>query len=271
VRSSIIVVALVTAVTAWLLGFFDSILEGVVPSGSEAFCVLRETLDYRWPFAPRPRVSDRFSILIATMDHDDTYHTYTRAVREAFLKQDDINHIETCRVLRLSNDGRDAEIFAVATARKWLEDRRADLLIAGEVHKIDETVSLWFINNDKPQAWRPLIFRLDANLLKQDYSKTGSTQLLALALSAIKPATPINELYLVVVLKSLAVRLRHLLDFTTRLTATQKAGCVCAILSTKGTGADGGWGVREKRRNNPMHCRNYLTTLHRPTGEAYSC
>ena len=129
VHASILAVALVTAVTAWLSGFFDSILDVVVPSGSEAFCVLRETLEYRWPFAPRPAVSDRFSILIATMDHDDTDHTYTRGVREAFLKQDDINHIETCQVLRLSNGARDAEIFAVTTARKWLEDKRADLLV----------------------------------------------------------------------------------------------------------------------------------------------
>jgi hypothetical protein len=84
VHAGIISVALVTAVTAWLRGFFDSIRDGAVPSGSEAFCALRETLEYSWPFAPRAAMSNRFSILIATIDHDDTYHTYTRAVRKAF-------------------------------------------------------------------------------------------------------------------------------------------------------------------------------------------
>ena len=137
-HASTIGVALVTAVTLWLLGLFDSILDGVVPPGSEAFCTLRETLEYSWPFEPRPAMSDRFSILIAAIAHDDTHHTYTRAVGKAFLKQDDINRIETCRVLKLSNVDRDTEIFAMTTARKWLEDRRADFLIAGEVRKKDE-------------------------------------------------------------------------------------------------------------------------------------
>jgi hypothetical protein len=51
------------------------------------------------------------------------------------LKRDDIDRLETCHVQRLSDAGRDAEISAVATARKWLNARQADLLIAGELLK----------------------------------------------------------------------------------------------------------------------------------------
>jgi tetratricopeptide (TPR) repeat protein len=225
-RASIIGVALATVVMAWLGGFFDSVLDRVIPSGSEAFCTLRETLENRWPFATRPATSKRFSILIATIDHDDADHTYTRAVAKAFLKRGDIDRIETCRVLRFSDVGRAAEIFAVTTARKWLEDLRADVLIAGEMLKKDETVSLWFIGKDPTQA---LTFRLDANLLKQDFAEAASTQLLAVALSAIKPATAENGRYLVVVLRPIAVRLWHLLASRSGLTAAQKANLESAL------------------------------------------
>jgi hypothetical protein len=56
----IIGAALVTAVTGWLSGFFDSILHDV-----EAFCSLREAVEYHWPFGAPQATSDRFTILIA--------------------------------------------------------------------------------------------------------------------------------------------------------------------------------------------------------------
>ena len=145
------------------------------------------------------------------------------------LDQDDINHTKTCRVLRLSNVGRDAEIFAVTTDRKLLENRRADLLIAGEIHNKDEAISLWLINNDQTQSWSVLTVRLDTKFLKQDFTEAASTQLLALALATIKPGTPISRLYLIVALKPIAVHLRHLLDFTSGFTATQNAALENAL------------------------------------------
>jgi hypothetical protein len=75
VVESIIGVALITSVTAWLRGAFDSVLHDVVPSGADAACALRETIEYHWPFATQPAPSDRFTILIATIDHDDADHT----------------------------------------------------------------------------------------------------------------------------------------------------------------------------------------------------
>src|ERR1700737_2839457 len=94
VRTHIILSVIGTAALAvmggWVSGFLGAIL-AVVPSGPEAFCDLRETIEYHWPFAAPLATSDRFTILIATIDHDDADHTYTRAVERAFFKKDGID------------------------------------------------------------------------------------------------------------------------------------------------------------------------------------
>jgi tetratricopeptide (TPR) repeat protein len=226
---SIIGAALIATATAWLQGAFDSVLRDTLPSGTDAFCALSETVKYHWPFSTPPASSNRFSVLLATIDRDDAEHTYTRAVKRAFLKREDIEPIATCRVLRLSDVGRDAEASAVATAREWLDQRQADLLIAGEMLKKDDAVSLWFIDKDPTHDWRASTFRLDANLLKQDFSEAASTQLLAIALSTIKPAAKENGQYGVTVLKPIAERLQHLLDFAGEFTAPQRADLELAL------------------------------------------
>jgi hypothetical protein len=147
----IIGLALVVAATRWVGGFLDSILHDLFPSGVDAACFLRETIEYHWPFAVQPAPSVRFTILIARIDHDDADHTYTRAVERAFFKKDGIDRIETCQVLRLGA-GRDAEIATETTARKLLERRHADLLIGGEMLKKEDAVYLWFINKDSTQV-----------------------------------------------------------------------------------------------------------------------
>jgi hypothetical protein len=156
---SIIGVPLAGVITVWLSGFLDAIVQNVVPSGSDVACIARETIEYHWPFASQPDPSDRFRILVATIDHDDADHTYTRAVERAFSKKDGIDRSETCRVLRLGV-GRDAEIAVGQTARKWLEQRHADLLIAGEMLKKEDAISLWFIDKEPTHDWRPSTFRL---------------------------------------------------------------------------------------------------------------
>jgi tetratricopeptide (TPR) repeat protein len=227
--ASVVGAALVATAAGWFAGFFDSILHETVPSATDAACALREAVEYHWPFAKNSATSNRFTILIATLDRDDADHTYTRAVARAFLKRDDIDRIETCRILRLAKVGRDAEENAVATARNWLAQRHADLLIGGEMLKKDEAVSLWFIDKDPNHDWRASTFRLDANLLKQDFAEAASTQLLAVALSSIKPATDENGKYLVTVLRPITTRLQNLLSFTGGFTAIQRADLQYAL------------------------------------------
>src|ERR1700687_4897573 len=90
VGKSIIVAAFVAAMTGWLSGFFESVLRETVPSGADAFCAVREAVEYYWPFAVPPTTSDRFTILIATIDRDDADRTYTRAIARAFFHKDGI-------------------------------------------------------------------------------------------------------------------------------------------------------------------------------------
>lgn len=216
----IIGAALTGSITLWFNGFFGSMLDDFVPSGADTACALHETIKYYWPFAPHRPPSERFTILIATIDRDDADHIYTHAVERAFLNKDGIDVTETCRVLRLGV-GRDAEITAGATARRWLKQWHADLLIGGEMLKKDEAVSLWFIDKDPTHDWQPSTFRLDENLLEKDFSEAASTRLFGVALSAFRPATLEGGKYLVEILKPVAVRLRHLLDTTTGFTQVQ--------------------------------------------------
>ena len=236
----IIGAALVASVSAWLGGFFDSALRDILPSGADTFCAFRETVEHRWPFADPPAASDRFKILIATIDRDDADRTYTRAVARAFLKQDGIDRAETCRVLRLSGVGRGAGMEAAAIARELLQRRRADLLIGGELLKKDEAVNLWFVAKDTGQGFEATAFRLDANLLKQDFVQAASTQLQGVALAAIKPATEESGKYLVGILKPVAERLQHLLKDATGFSQMQRAelqhalGLVLGVVGEQG-------------------------------------
>jgi hypothetical protein len=176
-----------------------------------------------WPFADPTAVSDRFTILIATIDQDDANHTYTRAVARAFLNRNGVERIETCRVLRLSSVGREAGIKAVNTARAWLRQRHADLLIGGELLKKDEAVNLWFIGDSSAQSFQATPFRLDANLLKEDFKQAASTQILGVALAAVKAVTEESGKYLAGILKPVTERLRHLLDDAAGLSKEQHA------------------------------------------------
>jgi hypothetical protein len=212
---SIIGAALAACLVAWFRGVFDSALADIAPSGADTYCALREVVTNNWPFAEPIAVSDRFTILIATIDQDDAARTYTWAVKRAFLKQQGIKGIETCRVLRLSGIGPEASIKAVNTAREWLRQRNADLLIGGRLLKKDEAVDLWFVGNDSGQNFQATPFRLDANLLKNDFRLAASTQLLGVALAAVKPAREESGKYLVGFLRPVTDRLRHLLDDTT--------------------------------------------------------
>src|SRR5262249_30131816 len=56
-----------------------------------------------------------------------------------------------------------------------------------------------------------------------DFAEAASTQLLAIALSSIKPATDENGKYLVAVLRPIAKRLQNLLDSADGFTAIQRA------------------------------------------------
>ena len=112
---SIIGVPLVGVITVWFSGFFDSIFQNVVPSGADTFCVLHEAIENYWPFATQPAPLDRFTILIARIDHDDADHTYTRAVAPhfwpGFINLQHFCHSRWQNPVRLSKSGQRRTIW----------------------------------------------------------------------------------------------------------------------------------------------------------------
>src|SRR6516164_945675 len=119
---------IVAVLYTWLKGFLNQFL----PTPAKTKIWIVESLrDFR-----RIRINpDKFLILVARLDGDDKQGTHTRAVARAFQGEQGIERTQTARVLSLADIGigSDAEIQAVATGRKWLTRRNADLLIWGEV------------------------------------------------------------------------------------------------------------------------------------------
>ena len=118
---------------------------------------------------------------------------------------------------------RKATTEAVAAAQRWLQQHRADLLIGGRLLKKDDSVDLWFIGAGGGQGFQPTQFRLDANLLKEDFKQAASTQLLAVALAAVYQAAEQQGKYLVEILKPVTSRLRHLLQDSAGFSEEQRA------------------------------------------------
>ena len=98
-------------------------------------------------------LSDKFTILIATIDGDDANRTYTYAVGRAFVNREGIEQIETCRVLRVAGFSDEARRGDGRGGPAWLQQQRADLLIGGRLLKKDEAVDLWFIGNGGGQGF----------------------------------------------------------------------------------------------------------------------
>jgi tetratricopeptide (TPR) repeat protein len=171
---------------------------------------------------------DRFTILIARLDGDDLQGTHTRAVARAFLGERGVQWTQTRRVLRLSASS-DAESQAVRIGRRWLVRRKADLLIWGEVLQKEKFLNLWFISKDATSDFQQSRYTLEANLLDQSFSEVTRTQLVAIALSSVKPATEVAATSLRDILKPVADRLRNLIKDASEFTSRQRAELAFAL------------------------------------------
>jgi hypothetical protein len=207
--------AFVGVAVTWLTGLFNKIL----PSPSVTFIWTIEVLRDIRRIRPSP---NKFLILVARLDNDPE-GTHTRAVARAFQGQQGVERTQTARVLARSDIGSDAESRAVATGRRWLGRRNADLLIWGEVVQKEKLLALWFTSNDETSDFQQSGFPLDANLLGQSFTEAAREQLISLALSAIKPATEQSERYLRDILRPVADRLRTLLSVSSQFTPRQRS------------------------------------------------
>ena len=122
-------------IVAWIKGFFNSFL----PSPSNTYTYIVELSKDIRRVRPSP---DKFLILVAKLDGDDSNGTHTRAIARAFQGQQGIERTQTRRILRLSDIGAAAESRAISIGRSWLVRRNADLLIWGEVLQKEKFLNL---------------------------------------------------------------------------------------------------------------------------------
>jgi tetratricopeptide (TPR) repeat protein len=231
----VLVAAFSAFVVAWLKGFFKNIL----PSPRDSYIWIVEAARDIRRFRPSP---DKFLILVAQLDGDDVKGTHTRAVARAFQGQVGVERSQTLRTLRLFGIGGAAESEAVATGRRWLAKRNADLLIWGEVLQKEKCLNLWFTSKDATSDFQQSRFPLEANLLTGDFTEVARGQLVSLSLSAIKPATEARGTFLRDILRPVADRLRNLLNDSTLLfTLRQRSDlsfalgiALCAITHEEG-------------------------------------
>jgi tetratricopeptide (TPR) repeat protein len=239
VVEGVFVAAFSAFAVAWLKGFCQNIL----PSPRDSYIWVVETARDIRRFRPSP---DKFLILVAQLDGDDVKGTHTRAVARAFQGQVGVERLQTLRTLRLFGIGGAAESEAVATGRRWLAKRNADLLIWGEVLQKEKCLNLWFTSKDATSDFQQSRFPLEANLLTGDFTEVATGQLVSLSLSAIKPATEARGTFLRDILRPVADRLRNLLNDSTLLfTLRQRSDlsfalgiALCAITHEEGGAAN---------------------------------
>jgi hypothetical protein len=175
--------------------------EELIPSPRELACLVSES------FA-EPAPGTRFTILISDLDGDSDSRQ-TKNVRASFLNQDGIHVIRTCRVLKLGSTA-EATLLAERKGQRMLWDHNADLLIWGEVAKVDETLRLWFVRRDGGSTIGKSAYRLQNSVLPKDFDDDFAEQLIAVALASILPATEQAGTYLVDLLKPAAEKLERL-------------------------------------------------------------
>ena len=215
-------VAVGGCVITWLTGLFNNIL----PSPKRTQVLIDEFVKDLWYSRPS---RDKFLVLVAQLDRDDPEGTHTRAVARAFLGQPNIERTLTRRPLTLAGIGSEAESGAVTTGRRWLARRNADLLIWGEVLQKEKLLNLWFTSKDATSDFQQSRFMLEANLLGQSFNEVAKTQLIAVALSAIKPATEVGMTSRRNILRPVADRLRNLTNNSSEFTSRQRSDLSFAL------------------------------------------
>lgn len=208
ILKTIIIAALSASAVAYLKGIFDDIIGNVFPKGAEISCSAREWVADHWP-SRQPEVG-AFRILISTLSGDDANGTQTNAVVRAFQGQQAIDVFSSCRVLKIPGAGLTAEEAAAKRGWEWLTQRKADVLIFGEVLPKGEALNLHFLTSRSFHDFTAKPFRVESGLLKGEFQEAAAAQLQAVALAAVSPATEQQGKYLVQTLRPVVVRLMRI-------------------------------------------------------------
>jgi tetratricopeptide (TPR) repeat protein len=116
--------------------------------------------------------------------------------------------IETKNGVPLSKLRTDAE----EEGRHWLDEYDADVLIWGEVVKVDQMLRLWFTTSGDQKAAGASRYKLDETILPKNFHEDIAIQLVAVALTGVQPATERVGNYLAAILRPVAAKIRLILD-----------------------------------------------------------
>jgi len=190
-------------------GYFAAVAGQLLPAPGDVACVVREAFH-------EPAPGTHFTILISNLA-GDTDGSQTDLVRDVFLGQRGVDARRTCRVVTLDATGgsvADAEAEALAYGRGLLSEWNADLLIWGEVKNADKELSIWFLGREGTGTLGGPSYSLTEKLtLPEDFRAELSTQLEAIALTQIAPATEQAGTYLVELLTPLRAKLEQLIAY----------------------------------------------------------
>jgi tetratricopeptide (TPR) repeat protein len=120
--------------------------------------------------------------------------------------------LSTCPVLKIQGAGLTAEAAAVKTGLGWLAKRKADVLVFGEVLPKGEAFNLHFLSSGREPNFTATSFRLETGLLRQDFEEAAASQLQAVALAAVRPATEEEGKYLVKTLRPVVAQLKRIAE-----------------------------------------------------------
>jgi hypothetical protein len=205
ILKAIIVAALSASAVAYFKGIFDDVIDNVFPKGAEISCYGREWVADHWPSRQPEVAPEVFRILISTLSGDDASGTQTNAVVRAFQGQQAIDAVSSCRVLKIRGAGLTAEETAAKMGWEWLTQRKADVLIFGEVLPKGEAVNLHFLTSRSLHDFTAKPFRVETGLLRAEFQEAAAAQLQAVALAAVRPATEPQGKYLVQTLRPVVI------------------------------------------------------------------
>ena len=163
----------------WLSGFVEQFL----PSPQR----VRLAIENR--FRSKPSSSEkRFLLVLCWLENDPQGHG-TKVVERAFRGVKGIKLVRSERIIAAGGAADDWRPAMRKSARRVLEEWRADLAVVGEVTKVNKALNLWFVPREGDDTLgrgdRP--YELKNVTLKEDFHDDLRAQLAAVAWTAVAP------------------------------------------------------------------------------------
>jgi tetratricopeptide (TPR) repeat protein len=161
-----------------------------------------------------PSEGTHFTILIADLEGDDDNLSQTKHVETALREQEGLEVVLVGPGPSPFQKGSRIEyqLRTESEGRAILAHHNGDLLIWGEVAQANTRVRLRFLGRTEDAQGKHGSYQLEAAELPKSFGEDFGTQLSALALASLAPATEQQGHYLVDLLKQPAAKLERLLE-----------------------------------------------------------